>query len=94
MDLDDGYSLEGYSDSGELVILEYCHGTYNYYRDADYFYGDFDTSGLTINMYDSDGGSYVIDTDDGMINLGVNYYIFDVDSDITVDTIAPLTDCY
>jgi len=94
MDLDNGYSLEGYSDNGELVILEYCHGTYNYYRDSDYFYGDFDTNNLTINMYDSDGGSYVIDTDDGVIDIGVNYYIFDINSDITVDTIAPLDDCY
>ncbi len=93
-DLDDGYSLEGYNDNGELVILEYCHGRYNYYRGSDYFYGDFDTNELTINMYDNDGGSYIIDTDAGLIDVGVNYYIFDINSDITVDIIAPLNDCY
>lgn len=94
MDLDDGYSLEGYSSDGDLVILEYCHGTYNYYRGADYFYGDFSTNQFTVNMYDSDGGSYVIDTDAGFIDVGINYYIFDINSDITVDVITPLTNCY
>jgi len=91
--LDDGYAIEGYDEFGDMAILEYCHGTYTYYRGNETFYGDFNTDGYTINMYDSDGGSYVIDTDTGAIEVGMNYYIFDINSDIDVDAIVPLTDC-
>ncbi len=42
-------------------------------------------------MYDSDGGSYVIDTDDGYLDVGENYYIYDINTDITVETITPIS---
>ncbi len=93
LDLYLGYAIEGYSAYGEFVALEYCIDGYDFYRDSEHFFGSFSSSDFTINMYDSDGGSYVIDTDDGFLHIGENYYIFDVDTDITVDNIYPI-DCY
>jgi hypothetical protein len=93
LDLYLGYAVEGYSAYGEFVALEYCMDSYDFYRDTEHFFGSFSSSDFTINMYDSDGGSYVIDSDDGFLHIGGNYYIFDVDTDITVDNIYPI-DCY
>ena len=93
-ELDNGYSIEGYTENGDIAIIEYCHGRYTYYRGVELFYGDFTTDGYTINMYDDDSGSYVIDTDTGVIEVGMNYYIFDINSYIDVEEIIPLTDCY
>lgn len=93
LDLNLGYIIEGYSAYGEFVALEYCRDGYDFYRDEEYFFGSFSSSDFTINMYDSNGGSYVIDTDDGFLHVGGNYYIFDVDTDITVNNIYP-KDCY
>lgn len=91
LDLGYGYAIEGYSSYGEYVILDYCGSGYDLYRDSEHFYGDFNTDGYTINMYDSDGGSYVIDTNDGYLDVGVNYYIYDIDTDITVEAITPIS---
>jgi len=94
-DLDAGYSIGGYNNMGELVVLEYCKGEYVYYRDSEFFNGNFDISnnGATINMYDSDGGSYVIDTENGLIEVGYSYYIFDINNDISVEAIETIPDC-
>ncbi len=91
LDLGYGYAIEGYSSYGEYVALDYCGSAYDLYRDSEHFYGEFNTDGYTINMYDSDGGSYVIDTDDGYLDVGENYYIYDINTDITVETITPIS---
>jgi hypothetical protein len=44
-------------------------------------------------MYDSDGGSYVIDTENGLIEVGYSYYIFDINNDISVEAIETIPDC-
>jgi hypothetical protein len=93
-DLDNGYAIEGYNENGDVTIIEYCKGQYTYYRGVESFYGDFNTDGYTINMFDMDGGSYIVDTDNGLIEVGMNYYIFDINSYIDVDAIVPLVDCY
>ncbi len=89
-DLTYGYAVEGYSSYGEQVSLDYCANGYDLYRGNEHFHGEFNTNGYTINMYDSDGGSYVIDTDDGYLDVGENYYIYDIDTDITVEAIYPI----
>jgi len=91
--LDYGYSIIGHNSDGDLVILDYCNGGYDYFRGAESFFGSFNTDGYTINMYDSNSGSYVIDTDNGIIEVGYNYYIFDINSDINVEEIQQITDC-
>ncbi len=91
LDLSYGYAIEGYSSYGEFVALDYCGYGYDLYRDSEHFYGEFTTDGYTINMYDSDGGSYIVDTDDGYIDIGMNYYIYDIDTDITVESITAIS---
>ncbi len=91
LDLSYGYAIEGYSSYGEFVALDYCGYGYDLYRSSEHFYGDFNTDGYTINMYDSDGGSYILDTADGYIDVGMNYYIYDINTDITVESITAIT---
>ena len=87
-----GYEIQGYNNSGQNVTLQYCNGYYAYYRgSSESFYGYFTISGATVNMYDDDGGSYVIDTYGGYIEEGYNYYIYDVSDNITVTDILGIS---
>ena len=86
-----GYGMTGYSDDMEDVTLVYCGGQYDYYRGSEHFYGDFNIVDDEIQMYDHDGGSYIIDTDNYFLEVGEYYYIFDINSDITVESIYAIS---
>ncbi|MFK5976141.1 MAG: hypothetical protein QM493_06500 [Sulfurovum sp.] len=92
-DLTYGYSIEGYNDFGQNVTLEYCGSDYRYYRGSEYFEGSFNIngSGIVVNMWDDDGGSYIIDSNTGYLEVGYNYYIYDVSDDITITNILTLS---
>lgn len=92
LDLDLGYVIDGQSSYGNDVRLVYCRGDYDYYRDSTHFDGTFNIVGDEIQMYDSDGGTYIIDTDNNFLEVGEFYDIFDVADDITVESIFE-TDC-
>ncbi len=93
--LHEGYRILGHDSDDRDVSFDYCSDyTYFYYRGNSRFTGTFDISGdtVTINMWDSQGGSYVIDTGDGYLRVGEDYYIYDVGDDIIVDEILEI-DC-
>lgn len=92
LDLEQGYAISGYNDVSDNVTLEYCYDEYKYYRGSEYFYGTFNIVDTEIQMYDSDGGSYIIDTPNELLEVDENYYIWDISSDITVESID-LIDC-
>lgn len=88
-ELDYGFSIVGYNSDNESVELIYCStGNYEYYRGSNSFYGSFNIVGDEVQMYDNDGGSYIISTSGtGSFEVGEYYYIFDISSDITVNEI-------
>jgi len=62
-DLEQGYSIRGYSDRGEEVELRYCNNRYEYYRDNEEFFGTFDIDDDEIEMHDDASGTYVLIVD-------------------------------
>jgi len=86
-DLDLGYVIDGHSSYGNDVRLVYCRNGYDYYRGSTHFDGTFNIKNDEIQMYDSASGTYIIDTDNYLIEVGEYYDIFDVADDITVDSI-------
>lgn len=89
LNLDDGYVIDGYNSQDENVRLIYCGTGYDYSRGSLSFSGTFNINStqIIINMFDSDGGSYIINTGNGYLEVGQNYDIYDVKYDITVKTI-------
>ena len=88
LDLEQGYAISGYNSDSEDVTLMYCNDQYDYYRGNEYFYGIFNIVGSEVQMSDSAGGSYIIGTPNDLLEVDENYYIWDVGSDITVESIS------
>ena len=66
--LSEGYEINGVNSRNENVTLLYCSdGHYEYYRDSEQFSGSYNIVRDEIQMIDSDGGSYVLETG--------NYYL-------------------
>ncbi len=88
-----GYKIQGYNNSSQDVELIYCNSDYTYYRGSESFYGSFtiNGSGVVVNMYDDAGGSYILDTYNGYIEVGSYYTIDYVSDEITVTDILPIT---
>ncbi len=97
LDLDEGYQINGVNDANEDVTFEYCANEYDYYRDDEHFLGTFNIGDIgadtdvRINMFDVDGGTYVIDTDDGRLNVGEIYDIDFVSDEIEVESIVKIS---
>lgn len=94
-ELDYGFSIVGVSSDYESVRLIYCStGNYEYYRGNSSFYGSFNIVGDEVQMYDNDGGSYVIVTyGTNSLDVGETYAIRGLSSDITVSEINEIS-CY
>ena len=90
LDLDDGYIIDGHNLAGQEVTFEYCNGKYEYYSGPDHWYGHFGINADRINMWDDTptGGSYTIDTGNNLLEVGIEYYIFDQNDEIIVDQIT------
>ena len=95
--LNEGYQINGVNDALEDVT-EYCANEYDYYRGVDeHFLGTFNIGDIgadtdvRINMFDDDGGTYVIDTDDGHLHVGEIYYIDSVSDEIEVESIVEIS---
>jgi len=72
----DGYKIEGTSSYGEDVTLFfYSNGTYQYYRDNEYFEGTYQTDDYNVIMSDyTDDGSYILEGDSyGQFTEGGSY---------------------
>ena len=95
LDLDDGYTIEGFSDYGNGVVLRFYEGRYSYERtDAEgvvreSFDGYFALQNGAIKIYfgDDDGGGYAIETHNGLLEEGYFYDITGVRDDITIASI-------
>jgi len=90
-----GYTIEGHNVKNQTVRFNYCNKNYTYKRGNEYFSGRFNinNSQIIINMFDAKGGSYIWDTSTGDINVGREYYIYDVSDEIIVDGIYK-TNCF
>ena len=90
-----GYTIEGHNVKSQTVRFKYCNKDYTYERGSEYFTGRFNinNSQIIINMFDAKGGSYIWDTSTGEINVGREYYIYDVSDEIIVDGIYK-TSCF
>ena len=98
LDLDEGYQINGVNDANEDVTLEYCANEYDYYRgDDEAFHGTFNIGDIgsdtdvRINMFDDDGGTYVIDTDNGHLHIDEIYDIDFVNDEIDVESIVEIS---
>ena len=95
LDLDDGYTVEGFSSYGNGVILRFYEGRYSYERTDDEgvvresFSGYFALQNGAIKIYfgDDDGGGYAIETHNGLLEEGYFYDIIGVRDDMTITTI-------
>ena len=87
--LSDGYVIEGQNSKNKSVRLTYCNRNYSYEGGNEYFSGTFNinNSQIIVNMFDAKGGSYIIDTNTGYIDVGNYYYIYDVSDEIAVEGI-------
>ncbi len=91
----EGYEVNGVNDKGDDITLDFCHNyTYVYYRGNMRFSGNFyaNSESTKIDMYDDDGGSYIIETYNGFLEVGEYYEIYDVHDEITVEEIVEI-DC-
>ena len=88
-DLYQGYTIEGHNTKNNVLRFTYCDAGYTYKRGTEFFAGRFNinNSQVVINMFDAKGGSYIWDTSTGYINVGQEYYIYDVNDEIIVDGI-------
>ena len=102
VDIDDlfsGYKISGWDSSiGKNVDLCFKGSGYVYGRGAEYFDGTYTIrDGVTIVFSDAtDGGSYTLPTDTGLIEKNVQYEFGGLTNNILVDTIATsttLNDC-
>ena len=97
LNLDEGYQINGVNNADEDVTFEYCANEYDYYRDNDHFLGTFNIGDIgadtdvRINMFDDDGSSYRIDTDNGRLHVGKIYYIDFVSDEIEVESIVKIS---
>jgi len=95
LDLDDGYTIEGFSDYGNGVVLRFYEGRYSYERTdeegvvRESFGGYFALQNNAIKIYfdDDDGGGYAIETYYGLLEEGDLYDIIGVKDNITITTI-------
>ena len=98
LDLEQGYSIKGYSDEEEEVEFIYCNDEYEYYRDSENFFGSFYIKDDEIQMSDEKGGSYtlIVDTydsnDESLIVKGETYACPSLARDLTVESIS-LVNC-
>ena len=89
-DLTYGYSIQGTDSNYNSVELVYCGSSYDYYRGSSHFYGYFEIDGSDIVMSDyTDGGRYRLDSYNGLIEEGYNYYV-NYPYDITVSYITQI----
>ena len=94
-DLDDGYTIEGFSSYSNGVVLRFYEGRYSYERIDDEgvvyesFSGYFALQNGAIKIYfgDDDGGGYAIETYNGLLEEGYFYDITGVRDDITIASI-------
>ena len=93
LDLDLGYRISGINSDDDSIDIEYCGANYDIYVGADYHSGTFDVNdaGDRINMFDDDGGSYRIDTPNGLLELDEDYEIKFVDDYILVESISEIS---
>jgi len=97
-ELDQGYSIKGYSSEDEEVEFIYCNDEYEYYRDNENFFGTFFIDDDEIEMNDEKGGSYVLIVDtydnngDSLMKVDKTYACPSLARDLTVESIS-LVDC-
>ena len=97
-ELEEGYSIKGYSDRDEEVEFIYCNNEYVYYRDNDTFTGTFDIDDGEIEMYDDTYGTYVLIVDtydnngDSLMKVDETYVCPSLARDLTVESIS-LVNC-
>ncbi len=93
--LQEGFVLEGHNESDEAVTLRYCGTRYDYYRGTKHWYGHFGIKEERINMFDetSTGGSYRIDTYNGVLEVNVAYPIKFQKDEIIIDRIVEDVSC-
>ena len=88
--LDNGYIIKGRSSKNENVTLTfYSDGTYDYERDNEYFYGDFDIVDVEVQMRDN-SGSYVLDSENGILKEGYSYFCNALGRKLTISSIESI----
>ncbi len=95
LDLKDGYIVSGENDSGQNVTLSFCFDDYNYYSGDRQWNGYYRLNGQRINMFDETptGGSYRIDTFNGLLEVGEIYTIDFQNDEIFVRSILEDLSC-
>lgn len=93
--LQDGYIVSGLNDNGENVTLSFCLDNYNYYSGNGHWNGYYTLNRQRINMFDETptGGSYRIDTFNGLLEVGEIYTIDFQNDEIIVHSILADSSC-
>ncbi len=96
-DLEQGYSIKGYSDRDEEVEFRYCNNSYEYYRDNEEFSGTFNIDDDEIEMHDDASGTYVLivdtydDNTESLLIKDKTYACPSLGRDLTVESISLIT---
>jgi hypothetical protein len=89
----EGYEIDGVNNRNENITLLYCRdGHYEYYRNDEEFTGTYNVVGAEIQMMDDDGGSYVLDTGNALLEVGEIYPCDALGRDLQVNGIFA-SDC-
>jgi len=88
--LRNGYIIKGRSSKDEDVTLTfYSDGTYDYERNNEYFYGNFDIVDVEVQMRDG-SGSYVLDSENGILKEGYSYFCNALGRKLTISSIESI----
>ncbi len=89
----EGYEIDGVNNRDEDVTLFYCSdGHYEYYRNNEKFTGSYNVVDDEIQMMDDDGGSYVLETGNALLEIGEIYPCDALGRDLQVNGIFA-SDC-
>ncbi len=89
----EGYEIDGVNNRDEDVTLFYCSdGHYEYYRNNEKFTGSYNVVDDEIQMMDDDGGSYVLETGNALLEVGEIYPCDALGRDLQVNGIFA-SDC-
>jgi hypothetical protein len=89
----DGYEIEGVNSRNENITLLYCSdGHYEYYRNNEKFTGSYNVVDDEIQMMDDNGGSYVLETGNALLEVDEIYPCDSLGRDLQVDKILA-SDC-
>jgi len=89
--LNNGYIIRGSNNRGENVTLYfYDDGSYDYDRNNEYFSGTYKIIDVEVQMKDSNGGSYVLDSENGILKEGYSYFCNALGRKLTISSIESI----